>query len=70
MAIGTKANLTDVFSHTFELDQSPSGTLTFTRAGLLVHLGLGPLPSSWCTIQGALKNQAGTWSDWYEFISN
>ncbi|MBL0339725.1 MAG: hypothetical protein IPP71_01705 [Bacteroidetes bacterium] len=71
VAIGTKANLTDVFSHTFEVDQSPTGTLTFTRTGLLVHLGLGALTEQLVyNSKVRLKNQAGTWSDWYEFISN
>jgi hypothetical protein len=73
LQIGTKQGLTDVFSHTFTLDQTtglPAG-MTFTRIGLNTYLGLGAITTN--TVYASkvrLKNTSGTWGDWYEIISN
>ena len=73
LIIGTKANLSDVFSHTYTFDQTsglPSG-LSFNRDGMTTYLGIGTI-----TVQNVynskvrLNNTAGMWGDWYEIISN
>ena len=71
--IGTKANLTDVFSHTYTFDQTsglPSG-LSFSRNGLNTYLGLGTVAQqNVYNSKVRLKNTSGGWGDWYEIISN
>lgn len=73
LIIGTKANLSDVFAHTYTFDQTsglPSG-LSFIRDGMITYLGIGTI-----TVQNVynskvrLKNTSGMWGDWYEIISN
>ncbi len=73
LIIGTKANLSDVFAHTYTFDQTsglPSG-LSFNRDGMITYLGIGTI-----TVQNVynskvrLKNTSGVWGDWYEIISN
>ena len=71
--IGTKANLTDVFAHTYTFDQItglPSG-LTFSRNGLSTYLGLGAVTQqNVYNSKVRLKNTSGSWGNWYEIISN
>jgi hypothetical protein len=71
--IGSKANLTDVFSYTYTFDQTsglPSG-LSFSRNGLNTFLGLGTVAEqNVYNSKVRLKNTSGGWGSWYEIISN
>ncbi|MBK8416461.1 MAG: hypothetical protein IPL22_19315 [Bacteroidetes bacterium] len=73
LIIGTKANLSDVFAHTYTFDQTsglPTG-LSYSRTGVNINLGLGSLtPLNIYHVKTRLKNSSGTWGDWYEFVGN
>ena len=73
LIIGTKANLSDVFAHTYTFDQTsglPTG-LSYSRTGVNINLGLGSLtPLNIYHVKTRLKNSSGSWGAWYEFVGN
>ncbi|MBL7915953.1 MAG: hypothetical protein JNL49_13040 [Bacteroidia bacterium] len=73
LQIGSIANPTEVFEHTFVYDQTsglPTG-LSYSRAGVNINLGLGSLtPLNIYHVKTRLKNGSGAWGDWYEFVGN
>lgn len=71
--LGSKQGMTDLFDAGFVYDQTsglPSGQ-SYSRTGLQVYLGLGNfiVPTAYFA-RIRLKNNSGSWSDWYEFIGN
>ena len=73
LTLGSDATQTDIFNHTFDYDVTtglPSG-YSFSRNGNKVYLGLGTFPDpSVYYAKVRLKNNSGTWSDYYEFYGN
>ena len=73
LQIGSNANPSEVFEHTFVYDQIsglPSG-LSYSRAGVNINLGLGTLtPLNIYYVKTRLKNSSGSWGDRYEFVGN
>ena len=71
--LGSKQGMSDLFDAAFVYDLTsglPSGQ-SYSRTGLQVYLGLGnfTVPTAYFA-RIRLKNNAGSWSDWYEFIGN
>lgn len=71
--LGSKQGMTDLFDAAFTYDQTsglPSGQ-SYSRTGLQIYLGLGnfTVPTAYFA-RIRLKNNSGSWSDWYEFIGN
>ena len=73
LQIGSNANPSEVFEHTFVYDQTtglPTG-LSYSRDGVNINLGLGTLvPLNIYHVKTRLKNGSGSWGDWYEFVGN
>ena len=73
LQIGSNANPSEVFEHTFVYDQTsglPTG-LSYSRDGVNITLGLGTLaPLNIYHVKTRLKNGSGSWGDWYEFVGN
>ena len=71
--LGSKQGMTDLFDAAYVFDQTsglPAGQ-SYSRNGLQVYLGLGnfTVPTAYFA-RIRLKNNSGSWSDWYEFIGN
>lgn len=73
VAIGSKNNNGDLFSHTYTFDQSaglPSG-LTYSRQGTAVYLGAGSITlTDAFNVKIRLKDAGGNWSSYYDYVSN
>lgn len=73
VAIGSKNNNGDLFSHTYVYDQTsglPTG-LTYTRQGTHLYLGAGTIAlTDAYNVKIRLKNSSGNWSAYYDYITN
>jgi len=71
--LGSKTETGDLFTHAYVYDQEsglPSG-LTYSRTDSDVTVGIGTVevPPAY-NVKIRLKNTAGNWSGWYEYITN
>ncbi len=73
VAIGSKNNNGDLFSHTYTIDQTsglPTG-LTYSRLGTNVFLGAGTITlTDAFNVKIRLKDAGGNWSSYYDYFSN
>ena len=73
VAIGSKNNSGDLFSHTYAFDQTsglPSG-LSYSREGTHLYLGAGAVVlTDAYNVKIRLKDSAGNWSAYYDYIAN
>ena len=73
VALGSKNNVGDLFSHTYTFDQTsglPTG-LTYSRQGTDVYLGAGSIVlTDAFNVKIRLKNSSGNWSSYYDYVSN
>ena len=73
VAIGSKNNVGDLFSHTYTIDQTsglPTG-LTYSRQGTDVFLGAGAITlTDAYNVKIRLKDGSGNWSSYYDYVSN
>ena len=73
VALGSKNNVGDLFSHTYTFDQTsglPTG-LTYSRQGIDVYLGAGSIVlTDAFNVKIRLKNSSGNWSSYYDYVSN
>jgi len=73
VSLGSKGSSTDIVDHIFSFDQItglPTG-FSYLRTNMQVFLGLGDLdlPAAF-NAKVRLKNSAGNWSSWFEYVSN
>ncbi len=73
VALGSKNNVGDLFSHTYIFDQTtglPTG-LTYSRQGTDVFLGAGSITlTDAFNVKIRLKDSGGNWSTYYEYVTN
>ncbi|MBL0339517.1 MAG: hypothetical protein IPP71_00485 [Bacteroidetes bacterium] len=73
VAIGSKNNIGDLFSHTYAFDQTsglPAG-LSYIRQGTDVFLGAGAITlTDAYNVKIRLKDGSGNWSSYYDYVSN
>ncbi len=73
VALGSKNNVGDLFSHTYTFDQTtglPTG-LTYSRQGTVVFLGAGTITlTDAYNVKIRLKDGSGNWSSYYDYVSN
>ena len=73
VAIGSKNNNGDLFSHTYAFDQTsglPSG-LSYSREGTHLYLGAGAIElTDAYNVKIRLMDGSGNWSAYYDYIAN
>ena len=73
VALGSKDNVGDLFSHTYTIDQTsglPTG-LSYSRQGTEVFLGAGAITlTDAFNVKIRLKDSGGNWSSYYDYVSN